>query len=449
MFETADPKQPFYVINQIELYPKDEEIMIKLYQPLVGSTAISLYQTLMQDFDPYSILSDAQGLYTLQEQLDCSLKELFRSLHKLEAVGLIQSFLVDNVVNQVLAFKLLKVPDAQEFFATPLLASLLKEKIGQTSFQKLSHDFAKRNRRLQKPLKNARDISASFLEVFRLPGDEAINPSEDVVKAAEENSLTRTATAKVNQDDHIDWEFMKDQFARYQVSPIQIDENKAKIMGLMQTYGLSEQEFIDESLPSLHGKAELDLPAIEKLIAENYKSANTRKQVNQEVMQSRKAAVPISVSKDKQKLLRDANSMSPAEFLYQLKSEKGGFASPSEKRVLNVLGSQYGLPSDLINILVYACLTYDSMVSTNLAYHIANDWLQHGVASSTQALQYLEKRQENRNHNSSRRYNYRKPKRVERGTDWSKKTAKTDTNVNSEDLKNFFKNLEDQNDKPK
>ena len=101
MFETADPRQPFLVLNRVDLFPDDEKVMVKLYQPLVGAIAIALYQTLIQAFEPYSMLSDAEGIYTLQEQLDCSLKELFRSLHKLEGVGLVQTFLADNVVNQV------------------------------------------------------------------------------------------------------------------------------------------------------------------------------------------------------------------------------------------------------------------------------------------------------------------------------------------------------------
>lgn len=444
MFETADPKQPFYVLNQIDLFPDDEQILIKLYQPLVGSTAIALYQTLIQNFDPYSILSDAQGIYSLQEQLDCNLKLLFRSLHKLEAVGLVQTYLVDNVVNQILAFKLLKVPSSQEFFSTQLLASLLKEKVGNTAFHSLSHYFAKKTRSRQKEVKNARDISASFIEVFRLPGDEAINPSTEVIQAAQENTAPKVKTAEVNQNDHVDWGFMKDQFARYSIPSSEIDHKKAQILGVMQTYGLDEQEFIDESLPSLHGQQELDLRKIENLIAENYRSSHTRKQVNHELTQDSNQARPVKVSTDKQKLLQDATQMSPAEFLYQIKADKGGFASPGEKRTLNVLRSQYGLPSDLINILVYACLTYDSMVSPNLAYRIANDWLQHGIASAPQALQYLEKRQEKRS-KKPQRYGYNQPKHVEKGTDWSKKKAKADSNVNSEDLKNFFKNLEDQN----
>ena len=59
------------------------------------------------------------------------LKDMFHSLHKLEAVGLVQTFLADNVFNNIIVFKLLQVPSADKFFATPLLASLLKEKSWQ------------------------------------------------------------------------------------------------------------------------------------------------------------------------------------------------------------------------------------------------------------------------------------------------------------------------------
>ena len=444
MFETADPKQPFYVSNQIDLYPKDVKILIKLYQPLVGATAVALYQTLIQDFDPYSILSDAKGVYTLQEQLDCGLKDLFMSLHKLEAVGLVQTFLVDNTVNKVLVFKLLKVPSSQEFFATSLLASLLKEKVGISVFQETSHYFAKENKKRQKPIKNGRDISASFLEVFRLPGDEAINPSQDVLDAESENQVHDIGRAKINERDNIDWDFMKQQFEMYQVSAGEVERKKNQIRGLMQIYGLNEQEFVDESLPSLHGKNELDIHEISNLIAENYRTSSTRKQIHREI--SKKAqniAIPKNLSENQRKLLEEANKRAPAEFLYRLKEHKGGFASAAEKQVLNRLRNNYGLPEDLINVLTYTCLTYDSMLTANLAYRIANDWLQHGVANSIQAVQYMEQRRQGSFTKNTQRY--AKQKHVEKGTDWSKKKANTDNKINSEELKNFFKNLEDKN----
>ncbi|WP_338935161.1 replication initiation and membrane attachment family protein [Lactobacillus helveticus] len=440
MFETADPKHLYYVANRVRLFPEDEKVLIKLYQPLVGAVAVALYQTLIQNYDPYGIISDSKGIYSLQEQLDCSLKQLFNSLHKLEAVGLVQTFLSDNVFNNVLVFKLLQVPAADKFFATPLLASLLKEKVGVPTFHDLSHAFAQEAKLKEKPIKNAKDVSANFFDVFRLPGDEAITPSSDVVQAAQENKVHEVETAKVNDHDSIDWDFIKQEYSRYQIPASEIDLNKEQIRGLIQTYGLSEKEFVDESLPCLHGSYSLNMRDISNTLAENYKRTNTRENVQAQLNKGRKKALAAIKDMDDndKKLLKAANESSPAEFLYKLKTQKGGITSANEKQIINNLHTQYGLPEDLINILTYTCLTYDTVVSSNLAYKIANDWLQHGVATAVQALQYVKKR---RNSFGKKRPVRTYQKRVEKGTDWSKKKADRDAGISTEQLKNLFKDL--------
>ncbi|MBW8009075.1 replication initiation and membrane attachment family protein [Lactobacillus helveticus] len=440
MFETADPKHLYYVANRVRLFPEDEKVLIKLYQPLVGAVAVALYQTLIQNYDPYGIISDSKGIYSLQEQLDCSLKQLFNSLHKLEAVGLVQTFLSDNVFNNVLVFKLLQVPAADKFFATPLLASLLKEKVGVPTFHDLSHAFAQEAKLKEKPIKNAKDVSANFFDVFRLPGDEAITPSSDVVQAAQENKVHEVETAKVNDHDSIDWDFIKQEYSRYQIPASEIDLNKEQIRGLIQTYGLSEKEFVDESLPCLHGSYSLNMRDISNTLAENYKRTNTRENVQVQLNEGRKKALAAIKDMDDndKKLLKAANESSPAEFLYKLKTQKGGITSANEKQIINNLHTQYGLPEDLINILTYTCLTYDTVVSSNLAYKIANDWLQHGVATAVQALQYVKKR---RNSFGKKRPVRTYQKRVEKGTDWSKKKADRDAGISTEQLKNLFKDL--------
>ena len=74
MFATSDPKHLYYVANKITLFPENENILIKLYHPLVGAVAIAFYQTLINDCDPYGFVSDAMGVYSLQEHLVCGLK---------------------------------------------------------------------------------------------------------------------------------------------------------------------------------------------------------------------------------------------------------------------------------------------------------------------------------------------------------------------------------------
>lgn len=446
MFETANPKQPFFIINQVTVFPQDLQVLIKLYQPLVGASGIALYLTLMADYDAAAILSDSKGIYHLQEQLDCSLKELFQALHKLEAVGLVKTRIIKNkIMGQVLLFSLTCVPTSSEFFATALLASLLKEKVGVTTFQSLSHAFARENKRSENQvngMQSAKDVSASFMDVFRLPDEEAISPSQDVQQAAQENQAQPAAKASVNEQDTIDWQFMKEQFEIYQIDSSEIDKNRAAIRGIMRTYGLSEQEFVDETLPCLHDSYELDMPLIKRTIAENIHAEGTRKNLQQTQDQQASIQENSSLSLRDQRILQLAQTKSPAQFLYRLKTDKHDYVDASEYKVLDNLYNQKDIPAELLNILTYACLNSGPSVSYRLANTILHDWLQHGVKTGSQALEYMEKRQQKKSYYP--RYST-KTKKVEKGTDWSKKTAEQNTDVSSADLKKFFKDLEDKN----
>ncbi|WP_278954186.1 DnaD domain protein [Lactobacillus apis] len=445
MFETDNPKQPFFIANHIDLYPADIRILVKLYQPLIGSLALSMYLSLNEDYNSGAMLSDSTGLYTLQEQLDCNLKSLFIALHKLEGTGLIQTRMIENeIMGQVLVFQLAKVPSSNEFFATPLLASLLKEKIGVSAFQKLSHVFAQEgSQNLNQPngLATATDVSASFMDVFRLPDQEAIEPSIEVKQAAQENQIAKPVQASIKQDDKIDWDFMKQQFEIYQIPETEIDRNREAIRAVMRTYGLSEQEFVDEALSCLHGDYQLDMSLIKKTIANSIHAQTTREQLRRVTRTEETSPSNAHFSEQEQKLLQLAKSKSPAQFLYYLKTERHDYVDASEYHVLDSLYNEKGIPAELLNLLTYACLKSGPNISYRLANKILHDWLQHGVKTGEQALDYMNKREQNK----GKYPRYTQAKRVEKATDWSKKKATVKSDVSSADLKNFFKNFEDQN----
>ncbi|MFR4967133.1 MAG: DnaD domain protein [Lactobacillus kalixensis] len=448
MFKTADPKQPYFVVNKLELFPQDEEVLTKLYQPIVGGMGTALYHTLIQNFNPNATMMDAKGIYFLQEQLEISLENLFDYLHKLEAVGLVKTYLISNEVMESIAFKLHKVPSSSEFYATPLLSSLLREKIGDVNYAEISRYFSKKNRYSQKPLKDAQDISASFLEVFSLPEDEAINPSEPVRQAQADNSVKPVETAKVNDDHSIDWDTIKQQFEMYQINPGEVDKNMSQIQSLMKTFGLSEMDFVNEVLPFLSGRNTLDMNMIANQIADNYKSITTRKQLQQEVQaHPEDAKLDLEGFDEKEKnLLRLAHTMYPAEFLYRMKSRKGsgGMVQPGEKRLISTLNGRYGLPTDMINVLIYVCLLDHAGVPSSYAYQVVDDWLQKGIKTGSQALRYTKKRFEEQQHKKTR-YKVRNTqnKRVEQGTDWSKKKAEIDPNIDLDKLRESLKKYED------
>lgn len=163
---------------------------------------------------------------------------------------------------------------------------MLKEKVGSPTFHDLSHAFAKEAKLREKPIKNARDVSANFL-MFSLARDEAINPSNEVVEAAQENKAPEVETAEINAQDPIDWDLIKDQYNVYQIPAQEVEIKKNQIRGLIQTYNLSEQEFVDETVPCLHGTHKLNMHEISNTIAENYKRLHTRENIQNKLKKAK------------------------------------------------------------------------------------------------------------------------------------------------------------------
>ena len=86
MYDSTNPKQPFYVANQIVMTENEQKVLTKLYQPLVGILGVGLYTTLVNEFDTIPFAGEYKTLYQLQEQTDSDLKNLFTTIHHLEAV---------------------------------------------------------------------------------------------------------------------------------------------------------------------------------------------------------------------------------------------------------------------------------------------------------------------------------------------------------------------------
>ena len=435
MYENSNPRLRYVVLNELADQLGQGQVLIKLYQPLIGALGVALYQTLVQDFDPYRSLSASNALYSLQEDLDCSLRQLWQALHKLEAVGLLKTYVSHNLrLGDILAFKLHAVPEASEFFNTSLLASLLKEKVGGVRFSQLSREFAKQAQVKERQLDNLEEVSASFFEVFRLPENEAINPSEDVQKAAEENTGQKTEEAQVNLK-QIDWQYLKDRFATYQIPESEIDLQKDEIRSIMELYGLSEEEFINETLPTLHGSYQLDAAAIRNSLNYNYKANHRRKQVikRQEEKQDRPSV-------DQQDQLLDlVKSKSPVNFLDDMKREKGGFTTARERQIVYDLRENVGLEMDLINVLVYTCLNYQPVLTQDLAYRIANDWLQKGITTPEAAIKHLRAGKKQAQSGQKKNYPaYSGSRRLEQGTDWNKKQFVQPVNISDEDLRKML-----------
>ena len=86
------PADTFIVVNKTTLSDNDRNLLILLYQPIIGSQAISLYYTLWADLDKTELLSLAPS------QVGHILSDIYPSIHSLIQLLLVSIYLLSNIV---------------------------------------------------------------------------------------------------------------------------------------------------------------------------------------------------------------------------------------------------------------------------------------------------------------------------------------------------------------
>lgn len=164
------PADTFIVVNRTTLSEKDRNILMLLYQPIIGSQAISLYYTLWSYLDKSELLSNEWTHHHLLRDMMISNKELIESKEKIEAIGLIKTYVKKGNINNFV-YELYSPFTASEFINNPMLNMALFNAVGKLEYERIIGYF-----RLPKiNLKEYEDVSKKFSDVF----DFSVEPIND------------------------------------------------------------------------------------------------------------------------------------------------------------------------------------------------------------------------------------------------------------------------------
>lgn len=116
MKTTVLPADTYIVINKTLLNERDRNLLIMLYQPLIGSMAISLYLTLWSYLDKSELMSNEWTHHHLMSNLKIRLEEIIIAREKLEGIGLIKTYYKENKGIKNYIYELYSPMSAHEFF---------------------------------------------------------------------------------------------------------------------------------------------------------------------------------------------------------------------------------------------------------------------------------------------------------------------------------------------
>ena len=153
----------YTVINQTILTEVDRKVLISLYEPIIGSMALSLYFTLWQDLDKSEVISRDLNHHHLMVTLKSTLNNIVNARKALEAVGLLKSYVKETDSMNEYLYELYSPLSAYEFFNHPVLSILLLNNIGEIEYHELTEYYKK----ITISKKEYTEITSTMNETFK------------------------------------------------------------------------------------------------------------------------------------------------------------------------------------------------------------------------------------------------------------------------------------------
>ena len=155
------PADSYIVVNKSIITEVDKKILVDLYQPIIGNSAVSLYLTLLNDLEKNSFVTGELTHHHLLSVMQMSLEDIVKSREKLEGIGLVKTYVKKGSVNNYV-YALYAPVSASEFLNHPILNMVLYNNVGKLEYKKIVDSY-----KLPRiVLKDYEDISLKFDEVF-------------------------------------------------------------------------------------------------------------------------------------------------------------------------------------------------------------------------------------------------------------------------------------------
>ena len=376
---TPTPADTYIVVNKSIIDNEDRTILTMLYQPIIGPLPIMLYFSLWSDLDKIEIMSTEYTHHHLITNMQMSLNEIVEARKKLEAIGLLKTFVKEENINNYI-YQLYSPKKANDFFNHPILNIVLYNNLGKTEYEKLKNYF--RTPRIITT--NYQDITSSFTDIFHSVPLTSLDILNDDIRKKNIQSL--------NIDTNFDFEFLAESL------PKSIDKNKIftkeikeLIIQLSFLYDLDVTKIQDILLVCLNERGTINKEELRKT-CRNYYQVDNHGLLPSIVYntQPEYLKVPTGDNSKRAKMIYTFETISPYELL---KSKNNGIEPTKRDLVLaEDLIITHGLKPGVVNVLIdYILKTNNNKLTRNLAETIAGQWQRLQIETVDKAMEVAEK----------------------------------------------------------
>ena len=372
------PADTYIVKNATILNNESRLVLIKLYQPIIGSVAISLYFTLWSNLDTSQVTSMEYTHHNLMAIMRIKLEDILEAREKLEAIGLLKTYVKKGNINDYI-YELYSPLNPDEFMSNPILATTLASNIGNVEYEKTLNFFKVPTTYLDE----YEDISVSFGDTFEVT---------DALDILDANDIRKVKQIDLVVDEKIDLNGLLGLIPNEILNHRSITkEIKSLIYKLAYIYNLDETELSELIRNSVNEKKIIDKDLFRNNCHNYYtfEHQNTTPSLvyKKEPEYLRKK---VSDNSKRSKLIYTFETTSPYDFLTG--KNKGIRPSKSDLVLIENLMVDYDLTPGVVNVLIdYVLRINDNKLTKNFVLTIASQWKRSNIKTVEEAMNICKK----------------------------------------------------------
>ena len=419
MSKNVLPADTFIVVNKTILSDKDRNLLMLLYQPIVGSQAISLYYTFWSYLDKSELLSNEWTHHHILRDMMISNSEFVDSKIKLEAIGLLKTYLKKGNINSYV-YELYSPISAYEFINNPVLNVALFNAVGKLEYERTVNYF-----RIPKVnLREYEDITSRFSDVFEFTNVPLTDNLIYDIKKSNYRKLEILSKIDINTI----LSLISDEI----LSKKSITKDtKDFLYKIAYIYNYDNDDMIELIRNSLTEKHTIDKKLLQENANKYYRFDNMGK-------------LPSIIYKNQPEYLRKENldtsnrskmihlfeTTSPYDFI---KSKyKTGNPTSSDLSIISYLLIDLNLKPGVVNVLIdYVLKINNNKLIKSFVEVIASQWSKSGIETVEDAMNIAETE-----YKKKKNINNKSVKKKSVTPEWFNKEIKEDT-ATEEEIKNL------------
>ena len=372
------PADTYIVKNGTVLDNEDRNILMKLYQPVIGSVSVNLYLTLWSNLDSLKIISTEYTHHYLMTQMRLKLEDIEEAREKLEAIGLLKTYLKRDTVNTYI-YELYSPLTPKEFLDNPILSVTLENNIGRQNLKKIIKLFS-----IPKIKQTEyEEITSSFSEVFDVTN---VGEPLDTSNIRNVNHLDMIVNSK------IDLASVLANIPKEYLNPLSITkEIKNLIYKLVFIYSLNNDDLEELIRNSINEKHMIDKDILRKN-CNNYYTFENKGNSPSLIYKSQPEYLrkQVTDTSKKNKMIHTFETTSPYDFLSG--KNRGIKPSKNDLALLETLMIDYELSPGIVNVLIdYVLKINDNKLTKNFCTAIATQWKRSNITTVEDAMNLCKK----------------------------------------------------------